>query len=84
MTIMNNRISKFCNKDIDSLCKYIVKEFFNDAVFLSIKFYNTFKDNFNCDYIEFVDYIEENNLFTPYHIVIEFFYYNSRDLWQTI
>lgn len=84
MSIMNNRISIYCNKDLGTLCNYIDKEYFDDCVFLSVKFYHNFKDNFNCTYYEFVDYIEENNIFTPYLIVCEFFYFRSRELWQTL
>ena len=69
---------------MDDLCNYVDLLFFDDATFLTDKFYNTFKDNFNCSYDEFFNYLEENKIYACVDIVSEFFYYHAKDIWETL
>lgn len=78
MSILNNRITKYIYLKLSKLVNLIDDLYYeNETVFLSIKFYNDFKDNFNVSYNKFIEYIENNELYTSYDIVYEFFYYKN-------
>ena len=84
MSILNNKISVYSNRCMDDLCNIVDLLFFDDAVFLTDKFYQTFKDNFNCNYDDFINYIEVNKIYTCVDLINEFFYYSSKDIWVTL
>lgn len=76
MSIMNNKITKFENYREEDLLK-ILDAYYDDNVFLAMKFYKDFADNFNCTFNYFIGYIDNYELYTKYEIMTEFFEYNT-------
>lgn len=78
MSIINNRINDYNHLTQEELIKVIEDKYYEDegTFFLHDKFYDDFKDHFNVSLNDFIDYVNENELFISCNLINEFFIYS--------
>lgn len=77
MSILNNKIQIYSNLKHYELVDLIHSKYYDDEIFLSMRFFNDFCDNFNCNFHDFATYVENSEIYSPIDIVDCFFKYDK-------
>ena len=79
---MNNKISIYSNLKHHELIDIINRKYYDDNIFLSLTFFDDFGQYFNCNYHDFIFYIENYEIYSPIDIVDNFFEYKKINLFN--
>lgn len=75
MAILNNKINGFENMRKEDLNIFVQSHFFSNNHFLAMSFFNVFCEHFNCNFDDFIEFLDEQQIYDSEQIVETFFYY---------